>query len=71
MTSSPAFSKKPPMKRRRTNSARLIARGGFTCFLEAAAHIRLSEARNAKSAQEICDLFSGLLQKAADEAQTH
>lgn len=30
-----------------------------------------AEARDAEFAQEICDLFSGLLQKAADEAQTH
>ena len=30
-----------------------------------------AEARDAEFAQEICDLFSGLPQKAADEAQTH
>ena len=30
-----------------------------------------AEARDAEFAREICDLFSGLLQKAADEAQTH
>ena len=70
-TSSPAFSRKPPTKRRRTDPARLNLTRRLTCFLEAAARIRLSEARNAESAQEICDLFSGLLQKAADEAQTH
>ena len=31
-TSSPAFSRKPPAKRRRTDPARLIARGGLPAF---------------------------------------